>query len=185
MTHRHPTNLLEAYIDGELTPVEAAQIQENIAACAECRIEYDELRRLKEVLGQSKSPIPNDDYWQEVDSLVRAKTIDRITVEPAGKATPEDKRIFVRSLVSFAFALFLFITAISLNTDDRQSIARTTQNNSPVFAVAPLQDVLPSLPEPVFTEDDQQHWAEAILQLSLPGSPGRMAGLRDVPRRPI
>lgn len=185
MTHRHPTNLLEAYIDGDLTPAEAASIQETIAACAECRTTYDELRRLKEVLGQTKTPDPGEQYWQEVDELIRAKTIDREPVQPNTKATPEDRRIFTRSLVSFAFALFLFITAISLNTDDQQSLAKTTGNNSPVFAVAPLRDILPSLPEPIFTEEDQRHWAEVIVQLSIPGSPGRMAGLRDFPLRPI
>lgn len=186
MTHRHPTKLLEAYVDGELSATDTATVQDAMTTCPDCKRAVDELRNLRQILTEGEIPDPDEDYWQEVEALIHAKTIDRTPATPVQQLSPDTRRSLTRAVASFAVAASLFATALILGQYSKESPQFTdTVETSPVFVVAPLQDVLQSLPDAVITEDEQFEWARAIVRLGIPGSPGRMIGLWDLPRKPI
>jgi len=49
---RKVTHLLSAYMDGELPGVEHRQIHDHLVRCSDCRIEYNDLLRMKRLLGR-------------------------------------------------------------------------------------------------------------------------------------
>jgi len=58
------SQLLSAYLDGELPPAEAARLSEHLAACPACSAEADELRALGRLMGMARRSdlgLPSED----------------------------------------------------------------------------------------------------------------------------
>ncbi len=59
MTHARWQRQLSAYVDGELTPHEAGELEAHLAQCQSCRAELDRLQSLKSLLGRlPERPVP-------------------------------------------------------------------------------------------------------------------------------
>ncbi|HEX4823677.1 MAG TPA: anti-sigma factor [Candidatus Polarisedimenticolaceae bacterium] len=73
----HPRDLLSAYLDGELTATDRADVDAHLAACSECREHLLSLRALTAALhGESVPGVPED-----LETLI-GRRIDAATVVP-------------------------------------------------------------------------------------------------------
>ncbi|HDQ99122.1 MAG TPA: hypothetical protein ENN51_02395, partial [candidate division WOR-3 bacterium] len=74
---RPTRDLLARHLDGELDPETTAQVTAHLAACADCRRELEELRRLDQLVGRSEPPPLAEEYWdwhrQEVWRRIRSR----------------------------------------------------------------------------------------------------------------
>lgn len=80
MNCRKVTQLLSAYMDGELRGVEQRQIFEHLTRCAECNQEYESFLQMKRMLGCMRTQQPSRDLqarisyavtWEEAHSASR------------------------------------------------------------------------------------------------------------------
>lgn len=56
------TNLISAYVDGELTGVEMLEIRRHLSDCADCAQEYEEIRAMKFAVARLGSVEPREDF---------------------------------------------------------------------------------------------------------------------------
>jgi anti-sigma factor RsiW len=56
------TNLISAYIDRELTGADMLQVREHLQGCGACRQEFEDLARMKALLGGMPAVAPRHDY---------------------------------------------------------------------------------------------------------------------------
>jgi anti-sigma factor RsiW len=65
---------LAAYLDGELSPQDAATIKDHAASCAECRVELHETRELLErTASLPPSVSPSRDLWPDIASKLEPR----------------------------------------------------------------------------------------------------------------
>lgn len=60
------TNLLSAYIDGELTGQEMLEIRHHLASCNECQDEYESLRSTKQMMSHLRRMSPRDGFATDI-----------------------------------------------------------------------------------------------------------------------
>ena len=112
MNCRSVRNRLSAYLDRELGGDELLQMRAHISSCSDCRIEVDNLRALKALLGGVQCPEPPADL------------ADRLTAKILQQRVEEPKRTFRVSALMFAG-----VTACSmLATLAFYGIARNSMN---------------------------------------------------------
>ena len=70
--------LLMGYLDSELTEIEVLRMEQHLENCAECRIELEEFRRLKEVTQNMRIVTPDARSWEEYWSHVYNRLERRI-----------------------------------------------------------------------------------------------------------
>jgi anti-sigma-K factor RskA len=123
MTHRHPSRLLEEYLDGSLAPDKAKEVERRLAEDETWR---EELRRLETLLHTLRSidvPDPGTVYFEDLLERVEARTVhstalDRATAVPQRGRGSES----LRTLISIAFVLSLLFFSLyfaNLNVDRR------------------------------------------------------------------
>jgi len=64
MNHRKIKELISSYHDGELGRELMNEVERHIEQCAECRKEFEEMRRLEEVMGNMELRQPAKETWQ-------------------------------------------------------------------------------------------------------------------------
>src|SRR5262245_38749119 len=93
---------LSAYIDGELSAAERAELQRHISGCAECQEALGELRRVHDLLAALPAPKAPRSFALPLDTR-------RDTHVPAQPASPAPQRIAARrsraGLVQWAGAI--------------------------------------------------------------------------------
>lgn len=96
-------DLLDPYLDGELTKAQARELEDHLATCKRCAYESTQLLRMKEVIQR----------WQGVapSGTIREELLKRVRREVAAHGTPRERYIR-RSLLS-AVALVLIIAGIT------------------------------------------------------------------------
>jgi hypothetical protein len=72
MDHEELRERLSAYLDADLDPGERARIEEHLAGCPDCRLEYRELRHTVDLLRGLPAPDPPLDLADRVISRLRA-----------------------------------------------------------------------------------------------------------------
>lgn len=70
--------LLMGYLDSELTEIEVLRMEQHLENCAECRIELEEFRKLKEVTQNMRVVTPDARSWEEYWSHVYNRLERRI-----------------------------------------------------------------------------------------------------------
>jgi len=70
--------LLMGYLDSELTEIEVLRMEQHLERCAECRIELEEFRKLKEVTQNMRVVTPDARSWEEYWSHVYNRLERRI-----------------------------------------------------------------------------------------------------------
>ena len=70
----HVGELLSGYIDGELTQQDAQRVRLHCDTCEQCRQGLDELRRMRELIGQTSLSNISQTEWRETmsDTTVKA-----------------------------------------------------------------------------------------------------------------
>jgi predicted anti-sigma-YlaC factor YlaD len=64
MEHEEIKKLISSYHEGMLTNIQKTQVEEHIAACEECRREFDEMRKFEEVMDKMELKQPPKEMWQ-------------------------------------------------------------------------------------------------------------------------
>jgi anti-sigma factor RsiW len=104
MTCRHALSLLEDYMDNNLASSAASEVKAHLESCPECRGEYQETLRLKELLKTPAVSTVSDSYWSEVSSLIAAKTVEADTTLPVRSPSitriSSDRRELFRSAMA-------------------------------------------------------------------------------------
>jgi predicted anti-sigma-YlaC factor YlaD len=65
MNEQHVGEQLSGYLDGELTQQQRQRVELHCAECAQCRATLDELRTLRERIGNSRLSELGEDKWRE------------------------------------------------------------------------------------------------------------------------
>ena len=66
--HNDIINQLSAYLDGELSPVERARVDEHVATCAECRVVLDDLKAIVVTAPYYEGEAPKRDLWAGIQA---------------------------------------------------------------------------------------------------------------------
>jgi len=72
--------LLIDYLEGELEPKMARQVEQHLEACRHCRAEYESLLKVKQALAGVKESVvdqPPESFWQENFQAVARATYER------------------------------------------------------------------------------------------------------------
>jgi len=70
MAHDVFKNLMMGYLDGELTALEEARMEQHLRECADCSGELESFRKLKEITKPMKLAVPDEAYWEQYWSRV-------------------------------------------------------------------------------------------------------------------
>ena len=122
-------DLISAYIDGELTASEEAELQTHLASCSHCRAVYDALAGLS---GQLRSSLeePPEDLAQNVMSAVRAECGYPL----AGVSGEKKKRrnvIFRRTALAAACVAVVILAVPTLSKFGRMGSSGSADNMVP------------------------------------------------------
>jgi hypothetical protein len=124
-THEQHVDI-DAYVAGELTPDQAAQVEQHIAGCEECRQETDTLREMQEFLGEVPPEALLEGYPEDAD-LVLQKTLRRMRSESSA-AKRQSRFLTAAAAVVVAAALVTGGVFVGQSTsDEQQPIAGGTQ----------------------------------------------------------
>lgn len=73
MKCRRAATMLQALLDGALSPDEAARVRAHLATCAPCRARFDALRLVHEALSTQPEPEPSPDLAPAIIARARAQ----------------------------------------------------------------------------------------------------------------
>jgi len=175
MLSRQITLLIEAYVDGDLTPEKHAEAEKAIAESEECRQYHREVMALKGLLKSSAPKDPGEDYWQESASLIFAKTSARVPVHVVGKETVQPITTGLRRAVySVAVSLSVLIAALTFGSKQSVNYAVVRMDNYDYLASTDVRERL-SLSDNVNTQLETARLAGSSILIGSPGSVGRSA----------
>jgi len=127
----HLTDQLSAYMDGTLTPEEAAAIASHLAECAECRGTLDDLQAVRNLLRAVPDRAPHPSLLPRtlagVDASVRRKVAPRWMIAAAGAAV--------------GLALLLQVRLLPTSHSDRATGTWYFQQQAVFAAAHPMADV--------------------------------------------
>ena len=135
--------LLSAYMDGETTPPETAEIEAHLQTCPACQAELDSLLATAgalSALAKSDPAAPPPDFVQAVQSTIRHRSRDRffgvdstsaITGTPAPAGSGGGLRATYNA-VAVAMLLILAAAAVSLLPPARVSAPKLTGIGGPI-----------------------------------------------------
>jgi len=178
MTCPYPRSLLEDYIDKELPSAEADAVAMHLTTCAVCRSEHEATLKLKSLLSRRAVHDPHPGYWKEVSSLIMARTVDSAPFEvadrPHGRVRASERASFVKSLVSVAASLGIFIAAISFGSPvNTASIKAGPPINRQVLSTSTLVASANADAKSEISLVNQERVSGAMLLLGPPGLLGR------------
>ncbi len=74
---KHCIELLDDYIDGELSDLEASAVDEHLASCPDCAAEHQALVALVALAGRLPDGMSGEDRWPEVAEQLRNRPASR------------------------------------------------------------------------------------------------------------
>jgi anti-sigma factor RsiW len=114
INHHRNSQLLSAYLDGELLPAEAAAVQDHLLECAPCRAAYERLRITKDLLGQLPVAEPPAEFWVAVRRPPATEAVAR-----ASWWTPTLQRGVLGGVAAALIVLTLALIPMIKGTVDR------------------------------------------------------------------
>ena len=76
--HQEIKELISSYIDGEVNEEQKRMVESHLKECPECQKEFEEMRKLEEVMGQMELKKPPRETWQVYWSFVYNRLERRI-----------------------------------------------------------------------------------------------------------
>ncbi|MBU8932424.1 MAG: zf-HC2 domain-containing protein [candidate division Zixibacteria bacterium] len=184
MTCRDILSQLDRLIDDELSPDQAATMHRHFNECTACREEYELAQRMVMALETMTTPVPNSDYWSEVNGLVLARTVDgEIAADskyPFANQKGLQRKALVRSILSVAASMVILFSALLIGSQHQTQMSTVNTATSPVLATADVRELLASDNTAIFSREHQIRLAQGMLLVGLPGSLGRFAGLPEL-----
>lgn len=180
MTCHDILSLLDDYVDRELGPSQAKQVTSHLATCRSCQDEHQLLLRLKSDLQKLPAPTPRPEYWNEVTSLILAKTVEADNSARTGKNdhTPQQRRAFARALLSLAASLLIFFTAVYLGTK-KEEIEQSPFAQAMNFRTGSM-NLLVESGVPSTNDREQSIVTQGMILISPPGLLGRVEMLPEL-----
>ncbi|MDD3732140.1 MAG: zf-HC2 domain-containing protein [candidate division Zixibacteria bacterium] len=171
MLHRHITDVLDAYVDNELDNSTREQVSRHLEECPDCRNEYESALNLRDFLKAGKVPDPGEEYWNEVSSLILAKTVERTpnksTLINLEQERNNNRRANYRSLVSVAASLMIFFTSLFFGSAQNRPLTgnfTSTDKNLPSVVVSDDE----ATDNIIITCDEQKNLLKGIILLGSP-----------------
>ncbi|KAA3636657.1 MAG: zf-HC2 domain-containing protein [Calditrichaeota bacterium] len=179
--------LLDDYADKELSSDKAAELEKHLKECSDCQKELEEIISLKELLYLSKSPLPNQEYFEETDTLIFAKTIDASKgFENVPIASQQKvKTDFFRAIMSAAAALIILAVSIVIGTSQSSQITEINNTQTQVFVIHPLDEMNDATNSIILTKAEQINQIRGMLMLGPPGTLGRISAMYNFNRLQI
>ncbi len=171
-------SFLDDYLDHELAPSVAAEVKDHLDRCEVCRREYEESRRLKELLKQKSTGDPGDEYWLETSQLILARTIHQdIGGETfaAEETAPDPKGAFLQALVSLAASLVILVSAVVVGMNQGRAPDVRTQGGPLLFSSEMGKQLNSS--DLIYTKAERERLAKGMLIMGPPGLLGHFSGL--------
>jgi len=183
MTCSEAVSRLDDLADNELTAAQAVQVREHINQCDACRREYQQIRQFKQLLKGAGAPDPGDTYFQKTTSTILHRTVavDNAAASPVAdhRVKQQERRAFVRALLSAAASLVILFAAILLGSAENRLTASGPTDRAPVLATPGIRNTVRD-EIPVFTVKDRERLARGRMLIGSPGLLGRFAGLPEI-----
>ncbi len=183
MLHRHITDVLDAYVDNELDTTIREQVSRHLEECPDCRKEYECVLNLREFLKAGKVPDPGEEYWNEVSSLILAKTIESAPDKSALINSEQERnnksRAYYRSLVSVAASLLIFFTSLLFGSAQNHPLTgnlTSADKNLTTVVISDDEDT----DNNIITYDEQKNILKGIILLGSPGHIDQYGILSDL-----
>ena len=184
MTCRHTQTLLEDFLDGDLDSADADLFSRHAEQCSECRIKLEEAKKLREQLKSHTVPDPGERYFEETTRLILSRTGSlnrdglsrRISAPPSvpiNDSYIDAKAAFIRSVVSFAMAVLVLVSAIYIGTNSPDSTATADQTGTGYYVSVDLSNLLNADREKIVTAAEQNRISRGMLLMGAPGALGR------------
>ena len=110
--------LLSIYIDDMLEDELKSEVEKHIAFCPECKKEYEELKKLSQILSDlPEVPLPENFDQRIHDALVASKEADNAVVIPMKKQSKMKKAVKYMSTAAAIFVVGIFSIAMYNNSD--------------------------------------------------------------------
>ena len=181
MTCSFALSLLSDYIDNELVATDAEQLRNHLNTCPDCRAEFENSVRLKELLGWMPDPDPGPRYWEDLAPVIIARTVqsahELLTRTAAGNSSFELRRSFTRALITCAMSLTLLFSAVMIGRHYRPIQSETVAAREPLLMAASLHNCLGSDRKAIITAAEEQNINLATLLVGPPNSIGRFTAL--------
>ncbi len=185
MTCRFALSLLADYIDNELLAADTEQLRNHLNTCPDCRAEYENSVRLKELLGQMPEADPGTRYWEDVTPIILAKTTESVQPERTRSAvstvSPQLRQSFTRALITCAVSLTLLFSAVMIGRQYRPIRSESSRAREPILVAASMHSYLGSDRKAIMTVAEEQNINLGALLVAPPSSLGRFASLYSFP----
>lgn len=173
MTCHNAQSLLDAWLDSELSPEDSSLLNDHLDICAQCHAEFETSAQVRDILTRKPLSEPRTGYWEEVTSLILARTVenDPEPSEDAGTyiSGSNNRSILMRPLISVIASLGLLFAALFVGANKNLF---TPIANSPVVQEESLTATLwlVSADNRYFiSEEDEAMLTQGMLLLAPPG----------------
>lgn len=119
---------LSAYIDGMLEPSIASRVEEHLASCAECRVEYDELLAVVEMVRELPEVAPPPEFRAYLRQRVSGSA--SVASAAVNAAQPRTRKFFAGrwvGVVAAAAVVFLTVGVTALWYDQKGGLPMSSQ----------------------------------------------------------
>lgn len=184
MTCRYTQSLLEDLVDGALPHERASEIQDHLATCSNCRAEYSELRKLKELLRTHVVEDPGREYFQETTELILARTVGQNHTTKSRQPERQERRdAFVRAVLSAAASLVVLFSAVTIGNMDSPGTSQANRLNSPMLATSTVMENLNTQIPSILPPEDRTRLAQGMLLMGPPGLLGKFGEMKELQHR--
>jgi anti-sigma factor RsiW len=180
MTCPEAQSLLEDYLDKELPETTATAVAEHLKECARCRSELEASQRINQLLKEIRSPEPDPDYWDEVQSLILARTVERdspISVLSENERRNRARASLYQSLLAVAASLIIFFAALMAGSVEAPARAEAPDQSEGILTKASL---VAMACEETDSEACQAEQARLERGMLLMGRPGLLGGSTEL-----
>ena len=183
MTCRYALSLRDDYLDRELDPGLAAEIEAHLAVCPDCRREFAESHRLTELLKSHQPGLPAEDYWSETSDLILARTVDAPGANQPHRVPPRsgyDRRELIRSSLALAASICIFFLALYIGSHHQREAKRLNPPGAPVLITASLEGLVGDSETSIMTHREYASLVGGRFMVGTPGPLGKGFGLFDL-----
>ena len=173
--------LLDDYLDDELSEAVVAEVKNHLDQCVDCRREFEESRRLKELLKQKGTRDPGEDYWLETSQLVLAKTVQQYrSDEPyaSGETDTGSRGPFLQALVSLAASLVILASAVIVGMNQSHAPDAGARGGPILFSSSAGRQL--NATHTIITKAERQRLAKGMLIMGPPGLLGPFGGMTQL-----
>ena len=134
MTCTRSTEDIQALIDGTLGPIRAAELEQHLDQCEQCRGLARDLRRIRDVATTIGDPEPPDHVWLQIAGRLRQE--GRVHDQPVGEPTGRHQYVWLAIAAALVLAVgaSLVLLIPQFAPSSRQSGTQAGQGNAAAAA---------------------------------------------------